>query len=333
MNLSIIMPVFNAESFLAKSVQSVLEQTYKEFELILVDDGSKDKSANLCDEFARSDSRVVVIHQENKGIGGARNAGLKVARGHYIGFIDNDDLIHPQMFEILISIAQKENAEIVMFPPYAAPANWQIPNIRYSLKELHYHEVLQEDLYANMFSESNNDTPYVTIWNKLWKKDILEEDIFPMYGSEDTVFNCKAYSNVSKAIWIDIQPGLYYWVQRDDSTCRRSFSLYHCMCLQSYFDMEEYIYRRFPQYHFMVAEKTFRRILSVRANARGTEMQKKVDQIICDNFFQFSNRMKSEYRLSSARKFVYYFFFSVPAAYDLFRNLNEYIGQIRKIKK
>ena len=101
MKISIIIPVYNAERFLKRCVDSVLMQTYKDFELILVDDGSKDGSGAMCDNIAAQDNRVHVVHQKNEGAGAARNAGLTIAKGEYIVFVDSDDMIRQGYFEAL----------------------------------------------------------------------------------------------------------------------------------------------------------------------------------------------------------------------------------------
>ena len=99
--ISIIVPVYNAEAFLAKTIDSIRNQTYHHLEIILINDGSKDLSGKICDDLAIEDNRIVVIHQKNKGIATTRNRGLDIAKGEYITFCDNDDIMHPQMIEIL----------------------------------------------------------------------------------------------------------------------------------------------------------------------------------------------------------------------------------------
>ena len=109
MFISVIIPVYNAEDYLRRCLESVLSQTYKDFELILVDDGSKDKSGAMCDSFASQDCRVRVIHQQNAGAGAARNVGISLAKGDYLVFIDSDDIIRQGYFEALI----KHNEDVV----------------------------------------------------------------------------------------------------------------------------------------------------------------------------------------------------------------------------
>ncbi|MEH7136024.1 glycosyltransferase, partial [Priestia megaterium] len=114
MLISIIVPVYNAEKFLPKSLESLQNQTYTELEIILVNDGSNDGSAAICEHYASKDKRFVVIHKENGGVSSARNAGLKRVTGKYVGFVDPDDWIEPNMFKRLYQLAQEYNADISM---------------------------------------------------------------------------------------------------------------------------------------------------------------------------------------------------------------------------
>ncbi len=113
LKLSIIIPVYNVASVLPETLNSVLRQTYSAFELILVDDGSSDGSGGICDAYAAKDTRIRVIHQDNSGVSVARNVGVSNAKGEYIGFVDSDDVIEPDMYEILLSLAKTYNAQVV----------------------------------------------------------------------------------------------------------------------------------------------------------------------------------------------------------------------------
>lgn len=110
--ISVIVPVYNVEKYLSQCLDSILGQTYESFELILVNDGSTDNSGAICDDYARKDSRIRVIHQENRGQSAARNRGMAEARGSWVCFVDSDDFIHPQMLELLYQAARKENCDI-----------------------------------------------------------------------------------------------------------------------------------------------------------------------------------------------------------------------------
>lgn len=112
--ISIIVPVYKVEPYLRKCIDSILAQTFTDFELILIDDGSPDNCGVICDEYAAKDNRVVVVHQENAGVSAARNAGLNIARGSYIGFVDSDDWIEPEMYETMLRTAKESKADVVM---------------------------------------------------------------------------------------------------------------------------------------------------------------------------------------------------------------------------
>lgn len=106
--ISVIIPVYKVEKFLHRCVDSVINQTYKNLEIILIDDGSPDNCGNICDEYAKKDTRIKVIHQENQGLSGARNSGLNIAKGEYIYFIDSDDYIKKNTLENMIKYSEKD---------------------------------------------------------------------------------------------------------------------------------------------------------------------------------------------------------------------------------
>lgn len=112
--LSIIVPIYNAQNHLKKCIESIINQTEKDIEIILIDDGSTDDSLKICNEYQRKDFRINVIHQNNSGVSIARNQGIKIAKGEYIGFVDSDDWIDLDMFKRLLEEAKKTDADIVM---------------------------------------------------------------------------------------------------------------------------------------------------------------------------------------------------------------------------
>ncbi len=116
--ISVIVPVYNVEEYIHRCIDSILAQTFKEFELILVDDGSPDQSGKICDEYALIDSRIKVIHKKNGGLSDARNAGLEVAQGEYIGFVDSDDFIESDMYEKLLEACKENSSQIAMCGRY-----------------------------------------------------------------------------------------------------------------------------------------------------------------------------------------------------------------------
>ena len=112
--ISVVVPVYNVENYLNECIESILQQTYHELEVILVDDGSTDRSGELCEEWKKKDKRIHVIHQSNQGLSEARNRGLENITGKYVAFVDSDDILHPQMYEHLADALQAEQADVAI---------------------------------------------------------------------------------------------------------------------------------------------------------------------------------------------------------------------------
>ena len=111
--ISIIVPIYNSEEYLTKCIESIICQTYRDLEIILIDDGSTDSSPDICDRYKSADERIIVIHKENGGNTSARKAGLAIATGEYVGFVDSDDWIEPAMYETLYGICSENNLEMI----------------------------------------------------------------------------------------------------------------------------------------------------------------------------------------------------------------------------
>lgn len=184
MLISVIVPVYNAEKYLEMCAQSVLTQSYKELELILVDDGSKDKSPMLCDEIADTDKRVRVIHQANSGVSGARNTGINAAEGEYIAFVDNDDILPPKALETFVKAIGEDKPLIAqgkVFVTNSYENTWE--------DKLDYDELRKSYVkpYDFVMRSGVNKTD---VWGKLYHKSVAKKYSFPLghYG-EDLYFN------------------------------------------------------------------------------------------------------------------------------------------------
>jgi glycosyltransferase involved in cell wall biosynthesis len=212
--ISIIIPVYNAEQYLHRCVDSILAQTYKNLEIILVNDGSKDNSGKICDEYAELDNRVRVIHKQNGGAASTRNAGLDVANGEYIAFIDSDDSIIPDMYDTLYNRISKSNADIaicgfvMIYPDFQRII--EVPNEKfYKIEELFYDWLYY--YYQTLLSVP---------WNKLYKKQlIIENNIrFPNRDCEDTWFVTDCLNKCDNGVeFVKITPYLYYFGANGDS--------------------------------------------------------------------------------------------------------------------
>ena len=207
--ISIIVPVYNIEKYLQKCIKSIINQTYKNIEIILVDDGSKDNSGKICDEFKQIDNRIKVIHKENGGLSDARNAGLKIAKGEYIGFVDSDDYIAQDMFETLYKLAKENNADISIVSFYEI-YNGKVIGVRdfKSLEEMDKIEAMKELLIDTKIQSY--------AWNKLFKKELFENIEFPTNKNfEDIATTLLLFEKANKVMLLEDPK--YYYVRRDNS--------------------------------------------------------------------------------------------------------------------
>lgn len=167
--ISIIVPVFNVAAYLERCVKSIICQNYQNIEIILVDDGSTDESGRLCDVFSRKDQRINVIHQTNGGLSSARNAGLDVMKGEYIGFVDGDDFIDRDMYGTLIKAALDHDADIVQTGFRHTDENGNVKD-EITFRETCYDQL--DDMFRARFKENNI---HVGVWTKLYKRKIFEK--------------------------------------------------------------------------------------------------------------------------------------------------------------
>lgn len=222
-DVSVIMPVYNSKHYLSVAIESVLAQTHKNFELILVDDGSTDGCDVICDAYAQKDCRVRVIHKSNGGISSARNAGVAAARGEYLAFCDNDDRYLPDLIRDNYALAKKNDADIIRFKrlKIAYKENGRMIKTMDGLKRF---AVLRGDEIAKEYFTLL--TGYLTVWNALYRRSMVKENgiCFPecmKSGGEDVWFSCSSYE---KADCIVINPKVYYyWIQREKHSTTEQF--------------------------------------------------------------------------------------------------------------
>lgn len=184
--ISVIVPIYNVEKYLKYCLNSILEQTYENLEIILVDDGATDGCAEICDEYKLKDGRIKVIHKTNGGLADARNTGLKQATGEYISFIDSDDYIYPTFYEELYNIMKKYNSDISECEFMRINVD-NIENCKNIIdaenNKRNTMEVIEENIEALDHLYGPRLHPYlkkVVVWNKLYKKSVLENIQFPV---------------------------------------------------------------------------------------------------------------------------------------------------------
>lgn len=220
--ISVVVPVYNAEKYLYRCIGSILEQTYKNVEIILVDDGSEDTSGAVCDQYAVQSDRVRVIHQDNAGVSSARNAGLKAALGEYVIFMDSDDYIETNMYEEMMRIIDRYHCDVVLcdcekeFPDHSEKYTHQIRAGFYDRKQL------EDEYYPALLITENMEYP-ATISNCLcmFRKSILNEEVYYEPGvrySEDWLFGTQILIRSRSFYYMKGRYFYHYRMNEDSAT-------------------------------------------------------------------------------------------------------------------
>ncbi|MBR2553963.1 MAG: glycosyltransferase [Aeriscardovia sp.] len=174
--ISVIVPVYKVEAYIHLCVDSILAQTFTDFELILVDDGSPDLCGVICDEYAKKDNRIHVVHQKNAGLSAARNTGLDIAQGDYITFIDSDDVIHPRFLELLIDDTQDKKNDITICQVFSFEESIDFKKIYNS--SINY--ISSKEACERMYKRSENGFFFVTACGKLYIKELFQDIRYPV---------------------------------------------------------------------------------------------------------------------------------------------------------
>lgn len=210
--ISVIVPIYKVEKYLASCVNSLKEQTYRNLEIILVDDGSPDKSGEMCDAFAEQDNRIVVVHKPNGGLSDARNAGIEVAKGDYLLFLDSDDTLHKETLEILWTNLKENGAEISVCDYRAFYEGTEIDkNLPSQNLEVWDNVQALQQIFNPQYG-----TQMVISTNKLFQKNLFDGIRFPVGKiHEDEFTTYKLLHRAERIVYTDLK--LYYYLQREDS--------------------------------------------------------------------------------------------------------------------
>ncbi|WP_099330929.1 glycosyltransferase family 2 protein [Priestia aryabhattai] len=244
--ISIIVPIYNVEKYLHKCVDSILDQTFKDFELILVNDGSPDNCGEICNEYSRKDPRVKVIHKKNGGLSDARNAGIDIAEGDYIGFVDSDDWIEPDMYEILFNMCKTNNCEIGSCTYAIYHQNKRIINESHPLTVHNNKQAMEAMLNDELYNE--------VVCTKLFKRSLFNGLRFTLgIIHEDTAFTYKAIHKCEKICFIGVPK--YNYIKRDDSIMANTKKNVRIDSVLIYEEMYQFIKNDYPQLCDLVALK------------------------------------------------------------------------------
>ena len=314
--ISIIVPFFNAERYLDRCINSILLQTYKNFELILVNDGSTDTSLEICNKYVSLDSRVRILSKINEGPGIARNYGMKFAKGDYIGFVDADDYISPIMYETMYKSAIDNDADIV-----------QCGYLKVDEESV----VLSSSDYANLILDTNERcfTEYCKAINidnytpcKIFRKEIILDIPFGnLRYSEDAYFLIQAFLKCKKLVVLSSQ--LYYYVQTQGSACRRPYNSNFVDTIIAGEFMYDLTNKHYPHLSYYFARYT---AIWCRFNYRGVMAQggEQSESLLRE----YKSKFNRYYSLSKIyfpydmKTFLMFLFRISPQLYELFSRKN-----------
>ena len=250
--ISVIVPIYNVDKYLEKCINSIINQTYNNLEIILIDDGSTDNSGKICDKYKNMDNRIIVIHCDNKGLSCARNKGLDIAKGDLFSFVDSDDYIEPNMIEELKNNMDEFNSDI------------SICNINYlknQKRKILYKDVFRKDFISKekeKFKNIQNDFSSLTVyaWNKLYKKELFNNIRYPegkIY--EDSYVLCDILDKAN-IVSYTLKP-LYNYVYRSESIVN-NFSIKHFDKIDSFNKKIEFLTKK--GYDDLISEEKNRKM-------------------------------------------------------------------------
>lgn len=285
--ISVIVPIYNSEITIKKCIDSLLNQSNNNIEIILVNDGSTDNSRKICQEYEKNNANIILINKKNEGPGKAREVGVNHAKGYYISFVDADDYLDLHFYEILLSKLEEKNADIVQCGYKLVDIN---DNVIYA-SNLICKETVGEYSCAKEYVSQRNITNY--LWNKLFKKELFNNVEFKHYfAGEDACVLTQLYSNANKVVTIPDK--LYYYVQTDNSLCRGIYSLKKLDSVRAGEFMYNYHKNKFPDladyYKLYICSNAGQCYCNLAiSNIENKKMHMKYMKNIFDKYFSITN--------------------------------------------
>lgn len=237
--ISVIVPIYNVEKYLARCVDSIVNQTYKNLEIILVDDGSPDRCPQMCDDYAEKDSRIKVVHKKNGGLSDARNAGMAVATGEYISFIDSDDYVSDDFFECLLDVMNKENSDIAECSVVKLYEDNRFDEFSddLSVKTYDTQDAMSALIAENPFHQH--------VWNKLYKTELVKDIPYAVGKlNEDEFWTYQVFGRANKVS--KLNKTMYYYFQRNSSIMGVGYNIRRLDALEGKANRQKYIENNFP---------------------------------------------------------------------------------------
>ena len=232
--ISVIVPIYNVEPYLRRCIDSIINQTYENLEIILVDDGSRDNCGQICDDYAKKDTRIKVIHKKNGGLSDARNTGLEVCTGNFISFVDSDDWIDKTMLQVMINLMKSNESDICecgVEYVYENKNILQSENLNSNISIFNKEESLNNLLLNNIRQ---------TVWNKLYKSTVIKNMFFEIGKcNEDEFWTYKILDKINKVV--KTEQKLYYYYQRNGSIINSRYSMKNLDALEAKYERVKFL--------------------------------------------------------------------------------------------
>lgn len=314
--ISIIVPSFNEEKNIRRCLDSILNQTFTDFEVLCIDDNSTDSTYDILTEYSDKDKRIIPLKNDGKGVSSARNTGLKNAKGTYIGFVDSDDCIQPQMYEFLYNSLIKENCNIAVCNYYKS---CEFKKTQYAFK----YEVSSPRIL--LYSDDNkftikNEMVFSSVWTKLIFKDLIKDVIFENHKiGEDAVFCSNIWKNVNKFCFIDLP--LYCYIENEKSVTHKT---------QNYDILNQIIFTISKSYENLklhsdsllssfYLDKEIKYLLSLRFSVRKLDNKKEYNQNIKTLFKKYIFKYLKCKDIRITEKLFVFIFYLFPPLYSVYR--------------
>ena len=296
--ISVIVPVYKVEKYLDRCVSSIVNQTYKNLEIILVDDGSPDSCPEMCEDWAKKDGRIRVVHKENGGLSDARNAGLAVAKGEYISFIDSDDWISEDFYRVLYDTIARTGAELAECDFVTTAGDEPADRGSGKVHTKNTLEAMESHLKDGMFRQ--------VVWNKLYKRSVItaefdkgkyHEDVFWTYK---IIASCKTLAHVER--------DMYFYFQREDSIMGAGYSVKRLDAVEARIERVQYIKQNLPElYDLAVYELLICCVMHGQSAMKYLEKNDKREAAIYLKNAYKKYRMSREYKKQLSLKRKIYF--------------------------
>lgn len=323
--ISVIIPVYNNEKYLCDCIESILAQTYRNIQIIAIDDGSTDKSGEILDQYAKKDNRVEVHHIQNSGVSTARNIGLKHALGEYITFVDSDDTVALDMYEVLLNQFYMNDVDIV----HSGYEKIRLDGT--SKPVLGTNEKYCFDCVEGLLHFIKGDLFTGALWNKIYKRSILENLSFDanIKINEDVLFNFYAFKKAKSTVLID-KP-LYRYYERDNASTKRTASrkkAFDCTVVAKtmYMESQNEAYEVTARTRYIRELMNYYRVLIYGGIKETSDERKKIKNTLTHLLMEENEIKKkyiSNYRMMTMCPSIYVIFYSI---YDKIRKPNWDIG-------